>query len=68
MEETAIGTLPYCIPVNLVNLDVVKAESRRYEPVILSQSDVWRVAGKVLWWISAGALLLSFQNENATHS
>jgi phage repressor protein C with HTH and peptisase S24 domain len=33
-------------------LDVLEAESRKYEPVILSKAIRWRIVGKVLWWIS----------------
>jgi transcriptional regulator with XRE-family HTH domain len=35
------------------NLDVLEAESREFEPVILSKVSGWRIVGKVLWWISA---------------
>jgi phage repressor protein C with HTH and peptisase S24 domain len=34
-------------------LDVLEAENRDYEPVILSKANGWRIVGKVLWWISA---------------
>jgi SOS-response transcriptional repressor LexA len=34
-------------------LDVLEAENREYEPLVLSKSSGWRIAGKVLWWISA---------------
>lgn len=33
-------------------LDVLEAESRQYEPVILNKATGWRIVGKVLWWIS----------------
>lgn len=33
-------------------LDVLEAENREYEPVILNKSTGWRIVGKVLWWIS----------------
>ena len=33
-------------------LDVLEAESRQYDPVILNKSTGWRIVGKVLWWIS----------------
>lgn len=33
-------------------LDVLEAESRQYDPVILSKATGWRIVGKVLWWIS----------------
>lgn len=34
-------------------LDVLEAENRQYEPVILNKASGWRIVGKVLWWISA---------------
>ncbi|HZQ94598.1 MAG TPA: XRE family transcriptional regulator [Candidatus Sulfotelmatobacter sp.] len=34
-------------------LDVLEAENRQYDPVILSKATGWRIVGKVLWWISA---------------
>lgn len=36
-------------------LDVLEAESRQYEPVILNKATGWRIVGKVLWWISGTA-------------
>jgi SOS-response transcriptional repressor LexA len=33
-------------------LDVLEAESREYDPVILNKSTGWRIVGKVLWRIS----------------
>ncbi len=33
-------------------LDVLEAEGRQHDPVILSKSTGWRIVGKVLWWIS----------------
>lgn len=33
-------------------LDVLEAESREYEPVILNKATGWRIVGKVLWRIS----------------
>jgi phage repressor protein C with HTH and peptisase S24 domain len=33
-------------------LDVLEAESRQYDPVILNKATGWRIVGKVLWWIS----------------
>ncbi len=35
------------------NLDVLEAENRQYEPVVLSKASGWRIIGRVLWWISA---------------
>jgi phage repressor protein C with HTH and peptisase S24 domain len=35
------------------DLDVLEAENRRYEPVVLSKATGWRILGRVLWWISA---------------
>jgi len=35
------------------NLDVLEAESRQYEPVVLNKASGWRIMGRVLWWISA---------------
>jgi len=32
-------------------VDVLEAENRRYDPVILNKSDNWRIVGRVLWWI-----------------
>ena len=34
-------------------LDVLEAESRQYEPVILHRATGWRIVGKILWSISA---------------
>jgi phage repressor protein C with HTH and peptisase S24 domain len=34
------------------SVDVLEAEDRRYQPVILKKSGGWRVIGKVLWSIS----------------
>jgi phage repressor protein C with HTH and peptisase S24 domain len=33
-------------------LDVLEAESRQYDPVILNRANSWRIVGKVLWSIS----------------
>lgn len=33
-------------------LDVLEAESRQSDPVILNKATGWRIVGKVLWWIS----------------
>lgn len=33
-------------------LDVLEAESRQYEPVILNKATGWRIVGKVLWRIA----------------
>ena len=35
------------------HLDVLEAENRQYEPVVLNKASGWRIMGKVLWWISA---------------
>lgn len=35
-------------------LDILEAENREYESLVLSKSSGWRIVGKVLWWI-AGA-------------
>lgn len=35
------------------NLDVLEAENRNFEPVILNKVSGWRIVGRVLWWISA---------------
>jgi len=40
-------------------VDVLEGQDRRYEPTILSKPGVWRIVGKVLWWISSAALPLS---------
>jgi SOS-response transcriptional repressor LexA len=33
-------------------LDVLEAENRQYEPVVLNKASGWRVVGRVLWWVS----------------
>lgn len=33
--------------------DVLEAENRLYEPVVLNKTHEFRIVGKVLWWISA---------------
>ena len=33
-------------------LDLLEAENREYDSVVLSKSSGWRIVGKVLWWIS----------------
>lgn len=33
-------------------LDVLEAESRQFDPVILNKAAGWRIVGRVLWWIS----------------
>lgn len=35
------------------SLDVLEAENREYDAVVLSKASGWRIVGKVLWWISA---------------
>jgi SOS-response transcriptional repressor LexA len=34
------------------SVDVLEAEDRQYQPVILKKSAGWRIIGKVLWSIS----------------
>jgi hypothetical protein len=34
-------------------LDVLEAENRQYDPVILNKAAGWRILARVLWWISA---------------
>lgn len=33
-------------------LDVLEAENRESEPIVLSRPSGWRIVGKVLWWVS----------------
>lgn len=35
------------------NLDILEAENRQYEAVVLNKSRDWRIVARVLWWISA---------------
>lgn len=35
------------------SMEMLEAENREYDPVVLSKSSGWRVVGKVLWWIAA---------------
>lgn len=35
------------------DLDVLEAENRQYDPLILNRASGWRIVGKILWWISA---------------
>jgi phage repressor protein C with HTH and peptisase S24 domain len=35
------------------NLDVLEAENREYESVVLNKGSGWRIVARVLWWISA---------------
>ncbi len=37
----------------LDDLEVLEAENRQYDPVVLNKASGWRIVGKVLWWISA---------------
>lgn len=34
-------------------LDVLEAENRQYDPVVLTKATGWRIVARVLWWISA---------------
>lgn len=34
------------------NLDMLEAENRQYEPVVLYKTRDWRIVARVLWWIS----------------
>lgn len=34
-------------------VEVLEGEGRKQEPLILSKPGAWRIAGKVLWWISS---------------
>jgi len=44
-------------------VDVLEGQDRRYEPAILSKPGVWRIVGKVLWWISSAALPASSRDS-----
>ena len=33
-------------------IDVLEAEDRQYEPVVLTKAGGWRIVGRVLWLIS----------------
>ena len=33
-------------------VEVLEAESRQYDPLVLNTAGRWRIVGKVLWWIS----------------
>lgn len=33
-------------------IDLLEAEDRKYDSVILNKASRWRIVGKVLWWIS----------------
>lgn len=35
------------------SLDVLEAENRKYDSVVLTKASGWRIVGKVLWWIAA---------------
>ncbi len=35
------------------NLDILEAENRQYEAVVLNKSRNWRIVARALWWISA---------------
>jgi len=34
------------------SVDVLEAEDRKFESVVLTKASRWRIVGKVLWWIS----------------
>ena len=34
------------------SVDLLEAEDRKYDSVVLSRQNRWRIVGKVLWWIS----------------
>jgi len=34
-------------------VDVLEAENREYQAVVLNKAGRWRIVGRVLWWISA---------------
>lgn len=34
------------------NIDLLEAEDRKYDSVVLTRGNRWRIVGKVLWWIS----------------
>jgi len=34
------------------SVDVLEAEDRKFEAVVLTKANRWRIVGKVLWWIS----------------
>jgi len=35
------------------SIDVLEAENREYDSVVLTKASGWRIVGRVLWWISA---------------
>lgn len=35
------------------SLDVLEAEDREFDPVVLNKASGWRIVGRVLWWISS---------------
>jgi phage repressor protein C with HTH and peptisase S24 domain len=35
------------------SLDVLEAENREFDPVVLNKASGWRIVGRVLWWISS---------------
>ncbi len=34
------------------NIDLLEAEDRKFDSVVLTKANRWRIVGKVLWWIS----------------
>ena len=34
------------------SIDLLEAEDRKYDSVVLTKANRWRIVGKVLWWIS----------------
>lgn len=34
------------------SLDILEAEDREFDPVVLGKASGWRILGRVLWWIS----------------
>ena len=34
------------------SVDLLEAEDRKYDSVVLTRQNRWRIVGKVLWWIS----------------
>lgn len=34
------------------SVDLLEAEDRKYDSLVLAKASRWRIVGKVLWWIS----------------
>ena len=34
------------------SVDLLEAEDRKYDSVVLTKGSRWRIVGKVIWWIS----------------